>query len=498
MAKITFENGTTVNFDGNPTPQDVEEVARELGLSGVSQETSQPKQGVKGLGGFALGVGKSLGGLAVGTGSLLQRLGQGTMSLSAALPGGKTVGERFKEIRGSTGFDTLESETEAGQRVQSALERRGTAEKVGGFVGDVGTFFAPAGAITKAGQAASKAVQATKAGAIAPKTTGLATRVGTEAAGFGGVAALQEGELNKDVATTAAVSGAFPVVGAGLKKGVDALSDSLPSWLVSKIVKQTPTEKLKKGDISSFLADTGRVGNVESLIKQSDSSISNLNTNIQKELVSESKGGTGKMINIPSIYETVARELNESGAEITAKEVKDIIVKLAPQSKRLLNETETVLTRGNNLRVGLDKTLGDRGFLVDKLPFNKEVLKTFTNTLRNNIKDSAPKTRELFDEFSKELTLKKALEKASVSGGGRNNINLADILAAGVGGTVAGIPGLAAGAAARRVVESPVIKTLAARGTGKGLPKIAETLSKFSDIERAAILSFIESLESDD
>ena len=33
MAKIKFENGTVVNFDGTPTQQDVEEVANKLGLN---------------------------------------------------------------------------------------------------------------------------------------------------------------------------------------------------------------------------------------------------------------------------------------------------------------------------------------------------------------------------------------------------------------------------------------------------------------------------------
>src|SRR3990167_493978 len=32
MAKIRFENGTVVNFDGDPTPEDVEEVAQKLNL----------------------------------------------------------------------------------------------------------------------------------------------------------------------------------------------------------------------------------------------------------------------------------------------------------------------------------------------------------------------------------------------------------------------------------------------------------------------------------
>lgn len=39
MTKIQFENGTTVEFDGDPTPQDVEEVVKSLNLSQKNQDT---------------------------------------------------------------------------------------------------------------------------------------------------------------------------------------------------------------------------------------------------------------------------------------------------------------------------------------------------------------------------------------------------------------------------------------------------------------------------
>ena len=44
MAKIRFENGKTVNFEGNPTPEDVDFVAKQIGISStpdVSQERQQ-------------------------------------------------------------------------------------------------------------------------------------------------------------------------------------------------------------------------------------------------------------------------------------------------------------------------------------------------------------------------------------------------------------------------------------------------------------------------
>lgn len=50
MATITFENGQKVNFEGNPTPQDIEEVARKLNVS----KQAEPNIGTdnKILGGF--------------------------------------------------------------------------------------------------------------------------------------------------------------------------------------------------------------------------------------------------------------------------------------------------------------------------------------------------------------------------------------------------------------------------------------------------------------
>lgn len=44
MAKIRFENGTVVNFDGNPTPQDVDFVAKQIGITPSSSQPSIEQQ----------------------------------------------------------------------------------------------------------------------------------------------------------------------------------------------------------------------------------------------------------------------------------------------------------------------------------------------------------------------------------------------------------------------------------------------------------------------
>ena len=42
MAKIRFETGQVINFDGDPTPEDIEEVAKSLQLSSQKTQESKP------------------------------------------------------------------------------------------------------------------------------------------------------------------------------------------------------------------------------------------------------------------------------------------------------------------------------------------------------------------------------------------------------------------------------------------------------------------------
>lgn len=63
MAKIKFENGVVVNFDGNPTPQDVEEVANKLGLNKTAQPTENKNFGQQLIGDIKEGVGGALKGM---------------------------------------------------------------------------------------------------------------------------------------------------------------------------------------------------------------------------------------------------------------------------------------------------------------------------------------------------------------------------------------------------------------------------------------------------
>lgn len=133
MAKIRFETGQVVNFDGQPTKRDVEEVANRLGIK---------KEGVKGLGGVAVGAAKSFAEGITSTAGLLQTGGQRFL-------GAITPGKTFQDIRKETGISALEKETPEAERLRGKLERRGRAEKVGAGIETAAEFLLPLGLARK-------------------------------------------------------------------------------------------------------------------------------------------------------------------------------------------------------------------------------------------------------------------------------------------------------------------------------------------------------------
>ncbi len=104
----------------------------------------------------------------------------------------------------------------------------GTAEKIGFGAEQVGEFFIPGTSSLKAGKAVKAGIQASKFARFA-KPSGLLTRAVLESGIVGGQRALQKGEIDNDVKTTALIAGAFPIVGAGIKVGTRKLVPKLIS-----------------------------------------------------------------------------------------------------------------------------------------------------------------------------------------------------------------------------------------------------------------------------
>lgn len=182
-------------------------------------------QGNTGLKGFATGLAKKEVGLLKGAGSLVQGLGQ--RIIAAGTPAS------LEEVRAKTGIKSLQKGTEQEYRFQEAITPRGTSEKVGSFVGDVASFALPGGAITRVGKAVGAATK-----------TGFLGRAATEAVGFSGITAAQEGEINNDVKDAAIIASLFPVLGK-VNSTIKALTEGTRVKIKSDIANKLVTSLIK-------------------------------------------------------------------------------------------------------------------------------------------------------------------------------------------------------------------------------------------------------------
>jgi len=317
---------------------------------------------------------------------------------------------------------------------------------------------------------------------------GLARRTAVTAAlgaGFGAAGELEAtGKITgKGALTGAAFGAAIPLVGAGVKGLVNTITQKLPKRLVgSAFGKEIEQKKL-----TEFVIRNKKIGSLDKLFKQSSNEINKLGDDVQK-LLGKARG----TISLNDVVNSVVKDKNLAGAAIGPDEVARIVNKLAPQGKGLLAKGNLTPADANKLRSLIDKTLGDRGFVATQLPFNKDVLKSFTNTLRNKVKSSVPQTKPIFSEMAKEIRFRNILEKKIPTEAGKQILTVGDFVVGGAGGAIGGIPGAAVGVFGRRIVGGPTAKVGAAvalERLGRAGAKAAPITKKIAPIGKAAALS---------
>ena len=343
--------------------------------------------------------------------------------------------------------------------------------------GDVG-----AGALTVAG------FKGAGLGKTALGTVGRGAGLG---AGFGASEALVEGGEAKDVAK-GAVGGAL-VGGAvsGALVGAEHVARSikqLPSRFIRSAFGQSKKELLAGKDVTKFVTENKRIGTADNLLRKSKSEISKIGSDIQKRLE-----GVTKKVSPNSLYKAIGASPEVKNAQLSTADIKGIIEKLAPQSKRLLNKKTLSLQEANKLRQLLDSTIGDRGFLVSQQPLNKTILKQFANITREKVKTLAPDgTRNLFTRLASEITLRDTIANKVAQGSRNQIISFGDLIGGGIGGVAGGVPGAIAGAATRRVVQSTPFLTGSAVTADALSKSLLPILRKLEPSVQTEIISAIE------
>ena len=342
-----------------------------------------------------------------------------------------------------------------------------TGRQIAGDIGQIGLTLGTLGGLGAIGGLGARAL---KTGAIG--------------AGFGATGALKGGEPISEIpgrAISGAVLGAgIPVAGAGLS----ALTQKLPTRLIRSVLKQPKKALIQGRDVAQHVLNKKKIGTANKLLTDSEAEISRLSEKINIEL------GKKKMAFLKNeVLSDTVDNINQAGGATDAGEVREIIDRLAPQARKFLNKKALTLSEGNKLRQSLDRTLGDKGFLIGQLPFNKSVLRSFDNALRNKVQSLAPETKIPFRELSKEITFRDALLDSTTQASRNQIVTFGDLFGAGIGG-FGGLPGVAAGVAIRRGIQSTPFLTASAVGL-KQADKLRPILEKLAPAERTFLLKQI-------
>jgi len=419
--------------------------------------------------------------------SLLSKVGEATKNLvggavyGVSAPGRTVQNILSKGVEKATGVEGFgDAATQQEFEAQTGTDLETKSGKVGEFVGETALF---AGAGSAAGAATAG--------------TSMLLRAAAQGGAAATVQALKTGDIGKDELYAGLFGAATVPAGDAVKAMSKNLTTKLPEWLVKPLVKQTKEAKIQGKDIVPYLLETGRVGSVDDLVTKSIDEQAILNNQVDEILAAGKEAG--KKVNISQIVDDVVDDINKGGGEITRDEVLETLQSIAYKSKGSLQSENLDIRTANALRSQLDETLYQgKEYLRTALPKNKDILRAFTGKLRSTVQMTEPTTRPLFDKWSKEITLQKALESAATSSGGRNAINFMDLVTGlgTLGATSNPVTALAV-AGGRRAFESPQVKTNLAQAFLK-TDKVVAALSKASPETRAVLLQFASELLSED
>lgn len=399
MAKIKFDNGVEVEFAGNPTPQDVEEVAQTLQRQGrLPGPSSQPKQP-----GFIQSAVQSIAQPVGKLGLSLASVPLQAASIGADLMGRKDIGDKLWQ-----GVEKLKSGVDAGY-----------LGNIKSFQGD-GSVAGLKDAIGTGAQVGSLAV---------PGGAGLGGKLisgGVSGAAYGAGETLAEGGSFGDAAIAGLKGGALGVGTAGVLHGAGKTVSAIPkiAGSASKFVTSQSTglspktistilknpEKITDDVIKSF-DDTALATDVNRAIKGRLSELSN--TGKEYNLIREAR----KPVEIPfnsfkSVIQKYGLDLDADGKIVTS-------IESVPLKQGDLNDLqrfysqygkENSLTSNSllNTRQALDQ-LADWG--AEKSDVSNRIAKDLRVLYDTAAKKQLPELAALDAKFAPEVKLLNKVKK---------------------------------------------------------------------------------------
>jgi hypothetical protein len=399
MATIQFSNGVKVNFNGTPTQQDVEEVARKLNLT---SQTPEKKSLLNKVGDF-IGV----SGLAKGiTSAILTKTDKQYKDILAKSDRGETLtaGERayFESIKGD---------------IPTNKEVIGSALQTGATIATAGI---------GAGKLLPTAVKLGTAGAVAGAGKGLEQNKGTV-------------DIIKQSFTTGLASAGTYMALVGAGKLAKIVLDRLPIKLYQSATK------LDKESAQTLLDEKswGRLGKIKGI---TDAESQRLNDVIQQK-ITENNGKINSKDYITKVFNTLKEKWTGVSTSKITKAIKNSDI------EPFLKQAEVDFLTADEVRRGLGATAS----WAEKTKFSEDVRETLWKELVNTIRPVTGTTAE-FKKLATLIETSKSLGKTMVRQARNRNISLTDFI---TGTGIGGIQGVGT-VIAKKALESPASMTFTA------------------------------------
>lgn len=397
MAIIQFSNGQKVQFDGNPTPADIEEVSKSLNIQ-TQPADAQPQESK--IGGFFKGVAKGVGSTIKGIGDL------GAKGLRAIAPA--------QEIR-KTGYTSPIS--------QESVTPTTAAQKVGFGAEQIAELFIPAGKVVKPLVVAAKGVKALSTAPKAIKGLSFLARAAGGATEMGGARFLQTGG-NLEETKNAVLGGAIgeAVIAPVVSKTLSFIAKRLPERFFSTFFKTTDDDLVRqlktsnivklqqtKPDLYQKFVDQG-------IIKFTKGGVPEVDQTLARQALERGFGTakTGRnLLSMADYSYSKQLELESDIVELLGKSSKPsatgAVTMQAPSALQpnkfwisfgtKSNSKQAYVTLLENLTKDLEKTgFGKTGFMVDEAQGAREMLNILKATKGNAIApDVALRLRRTID-----------------------------------------------------------------------------------------------------
>ncbi|MFA5300664.1 MAG: hypothetical protein WC389_20950 [Lutibacter sp.] len=296
MPTIQFKNGMKVKFDGNPTPQDVEEVWNKIKSqpqtqaitprqSVTQQQENKPSMGENFQRGFNELISPTVGALkgVASTISGMSELGQ--RGLRAITP---NFGNKEPEIAKIP--DKLTTPTNTGEKIGFGMEQ-------------IAEFLIPGTTSSKIASATQKAT--TKLPSFLSKTLPMASKMATEAGLAASQTAMQKGQFDDSAKVNAIIAAAFPLVtkiGGKVLEGTGRkIQQSIIKPSISDIKDGFKVENIQKYNLG---------GSLNAMLTKTASKMNSLSNRLKNVL-----GASDEIVDLDDIYYQTMESLTSSKAK---------------------------------------------------------------------------------------------------------------------------------------------------------------------------------------